>query len=97
VNSAAAPPLGLGRWATATAYVVSQRPRRDGPVSTRSEVSRRVDQTRVFEDTYLVALLGPQAKAELRHRLILEAIEHKGAHGPVAFAFPHRILSVRRT
>jgi SAM-dependent methyltransferase len=51
---------------------------------------------RVFEDTYLVALLDTQAKAELRHRLIREATEHERAHGTVTFAFPHRLLSVRR-
>lgn len=51
---------------------------------------------RVFEDTYLVALLDPEAKAVLRHRLIREATAHEREHGTVAFAFPHRLLSVRR-
>jgi hypothetical protein len=51
---------------------------------------------RIFEDTYLVSLLDTDEKAELRHRLIREATEHERAHGTLTFAFPHRMLSVRR-
>jgi SAM-dependent methyltransferase len=51
---------------------------------------------RLFEDTYLVALLDADEKAELRHRLIHEVREHEHTHGTIAFAFPHRMLSVRR-
>jgi ubiquinone/menaquinone biosynthesis C-methylase UbiE len=49
-----------------------------------------------LKDTYLVGLLDPKTREELRSRLMAVIVEHERAHGTRGIAFPLRLFSVRK-